>query len=228
MQMNNLSIRQHHSSFGILQRITDVSLIGISLYLSQWLVQQPLNYRTPNAIMAAGLLFILCGEIVGIYRKDRCNTPDREFVSVIFNWLISLSVLACVAYFTRDAANFARGSMLTWIVLGGSSIALARMIMRVFMESLHSRGWAVTKCAIVGANPLGLQLLDNIKQNPGSGLQLIGFFDDRRQQRNCELVEARNYSIRRLDDLVAKVQAGEVSTVFLHCRCAPKVASAGC
>ena len=213
--MNNLSIHQHHSSYGILQRLADVSLIGISLYLSQWLVQQPLNYRTPNAIMAAGLIFMLCGEIVGIYRKDRCNTPDRELLSVIINWVISLSVLACVAYFTREGTDFARGSMFTWVMLGGSSIALARMIMRVVMESLHSSGWAVTKCAIVGANPLGLQLLENINQNPGSGLQLIGFFDDRRQQRDCELVEAQNYTIGRLDDLVARVQAGEVSTVFL-------------
>lgn len=213
--MTNLAIRQHQSSFGILQRISDVLLIGISLYLSQWLMQQPFNYRTPNAIMAAGLIFILCGEVVGIYRKDRCSTPDRELLKVIVNWLISLSALACVAYFTRQGTDFARGSMLTWIILGGSSIALARMIMRVFVESLHRNGWAVTKCAIVGANPLGLQLLENIKQNPGTGLQLIGFFDDRRQQRNCALVEAQNYTIGRLDELVAKVQAGEVSTIFL-------------
>ena len=213
--MTSISIRQHHSSFGILQRISDVALIGASLYASQWLVQQPFNYRTPNAILAACLIFVMSGEVLGIYRKDRCNTPDREMLSVLCNWIISLSVLACVSFFTRQGTDFARGSMLTWIILGGSSISLARMFIRVAMQSLQSHGWAVNKCAIVGVNPLGLQLLDNIKQNTGSGLQLVGFFDDRSQPRNAEQLEAQNYHIGRLDDLIEKVKAGEVSTVFL-------------
>lgn len=213
--MKNISIRQHHSSLGILQRISDVAFIGASLYFSQWLVHQPFNYRTPNAILAASLIFLLSGEVLGIYRKERCNTPDREFCGVMTNWVISLSILACVSFFTRQGSDFARGSMLTWIILGGSSICLARMVMRVAIESLQSHGWAVNRCAIVGVNPLGMQLLDNINQNPGTGLQLVGFFDDRGQQRNAELLESRNYHIGRLDELITKVQAGEISTVFL-------------
>ncbi len=213
--MNSISIRQHHSLFGVLQRVSDVVLIGASLYLSQWLVQQPFNYRTPNAILAAGLIFVLSGEVLGIYRKDRCNTPARELLSVIVNWVVSLSILACVAFFTRQGTDFARGSMLAWILLGGSNICLARMFIRVAADSLHSNGWAVNKCAIVGVNTLGLQLLENIKSNPGSGLQLVGFFDDRCQQRNSDILESQNYTIRKLDDLVTKVQAGEVNTVFI-------------
>ena len=213
--MNSTSIRQHHSSFGVVQRISDIALIGCSLYLSQWIVQQPFNSRNPSALLATCLIFVLCGEVLGIYRKDRCNTPDRELASVLANWCVSLCLLACVAFFAREGYDYARGGMLAWVILGGSSIALARMILRVLLESLHNSGWAVTKCAIVGVNPLGLQLLDNIKQNPGSGLQLVGFFDDRAQQRNSELVLEQNYSIGRLDELIRKAQAGEVSTIFL-------------
>lgn len=213
--MNSTSIRPHHSSFGVLQRISDIVFIGSSLYFSQWLVQQPFNSRNPNALLATCLIFVLCGEVLGIYRKERCNTPDRELACVLVNWVVSLSLLACVAFFAREGYEFARGGMLAWIVLGGSSIGLARMVIRVALESLHSSGWAVTKCAIVGVNPLGLQLLDNIKQHPGSGMQLVGFFDDRVQPRNSELVAAQNYSIGRLDELITKAQAGEVSTVYL-------------
>jgi putative colanic acid biosysnthesis UDP-glucose lipid carrier transferase len=213
--MNNTSIRQHHSSLGVVQRISDVAFIGGSLYLSQWIVQQPYNSRNPSALLATCLIFVLCGEVLGIYRKDRCNTPSRELTSVLANWVVSLCLLAGVAFFAREGYDFARGGMVAWIILGGSSIALARMILRVVLEGLYNSGWAVKKCAIVGVNSLGLQLLDNIKQNPGSGLQLVGFFDDRAQQRNSELVLEQNYSIGRLDDLIAKAQAGEVSTVFL-------------
>ncbi len=213
--MNSNSIRQHHSPFGVLLRISDIALIGCSLYLSQWIVQQPFNSRNPTVLMATSLIFLLSGEVLGIYRKERRTTPDLEMASVLGNWVVSLLLLACVAFFAREGYDFARGGMLAWIILGGSGIALARMVLRVFLESLHSSGWAVTKCAIVGVNPLGLQLFENIKENPGSGLQLVGFFDDRAQQRNSELVLAQNCSIHRLDDLIAKAQSGEVTTIFL-------------
>ncbi len=165
--------------------------------------------------MAASLIFLLSGEVVGIYRKERCSTADRELLAVFANWIMTLSLLAGVSFFTRQGSDFARGSMLVWIVLGGSSVAFVRMILRVIIEGLYSRGVAVTKCAIVGVNPLGLQLFENIKRQPGSGLQVVGFFDDRAKQRNLDLVAANDLQVARMADLVEQVKKGEVSTVFL-------------
>jgi putative colanic acid biosysnthesis UDP-glucose lipid carrier transferase len=213
--MNKLSIRQQYASSGMMQRIFDSLVIAVTLYASQWLVGQPFSEKSSLAILLACLTFVLSGEALGIYRGVRSRKPDSELVGVLTAWLFTLFVLACAAFFTRFGDQFARSSILGWIFLGGASIGLVRMVTRIVMEILSRGGWAVRRCAIAGVNPLGMQLFENIIQDPSSGLRLVGFFDDRQHERTNRLIEQKSHKLGPLGELVSKAKAGEVDTVFV-------------
>lgn len=213
--MNKLSIRQQHSKTGLVQRVADVSLIALTMVASQWVVHQPLNMNTPMAIMAASLLFLLCGEVFGIYRSERVSSPDQEIVGVLATWTASLLMLFGVAFFTRTSGDFARSSTLGWIVLAAASIALVRMLIRIVAAVLIRNGWGARRCAIVGLNQLGLSLQANIMDDLSCGLNLIGFFDDRSEQRSLQIAEQRNARLGKLDELIQLAKAGEVDTIFV-------------
>jgi putative colanic acid biosysnthesis UDP-glucose lipid carrier transferase len=213
--MNRFSIRQQNSTFGVVQRISDVSLICLTMYASQWIANQPININTPMAVLAAALAFLLCGEVIGIYRSDSSQSPNQEVLAILGTWTVSLLLLSGLAFFTRTGAEFARSSTIGWIVLGTASIALMRMLLRIITSSLMHAGWATRRCAIVGLNPLGLQLQENLDNDPGSGLQLIGFFDDRHQQRDAQIAVDKSIAMGSLNELVSKAKAGQVETVFV-------------
>jgi putative colanic acid biosysnthesis UDP-glucose lipid carrier transferase len=213
--MNKLLIRQQHSKTGLVQRVADVSLIALTMYTSQWIVRQPINMNTSVAILASSLLFLLCGEVFGIYRGERIHNPGREIAGVLSTWTTSLLVLFGLAFFTRTSAEFARSSTLGWIVLGAASIALTRMLIRIGVAILMRNGWGTRRCAIVGLNQLGLTLQDNIVGEPSCGLHVIGFFDDRTEQRCLHAAEQRNTRLGKLDELLQIAKAGQVDTVFV-------------
>lgn len=214
--MTQFNIRQYQSPVGLLQRVCDAICICVTLYVSQWLLNQPLSSQTPLAILVATLIFLLVGEAIGIYRQDRSRCPDEELVAVLAAWLISVLLLACIAFFTRHGEYFARSSILGWITLAAFAVALARMLLRVLFEAITQQGWVVKRCAIAGVNKLGLHLMENIKSNPGCGMRVIGFYDDRCQTRWSEaLVANQSQHLGRLEDLVAQAKAGQLDTIFV-------------
>ncbi len=213
--MNRFSIRQQNSPFALLLRFTDVALIATAMYCSQWFANQPFHINTPLVVLAAGLFFILCGEVIGIYRSESNQSPDEEVMRVVGTWAASLLLLSALGFITKTSGEFSRSSIIGWIVLGASAIALNRMLMRIVVWHLMRKGWGTRRCAIVGLNPLGLQLQDNIDQDPGSGLRLIGFFDDRHQQRDAHVAAARFVPTSSLNDLVERAKSGDVETVFV-------------
>ena len=208
-------IRQQRTSAAAVQRLTDALCVGLSLYVSQWLVHQPLSDRTAVISLASAVVFLVLGEIGGLYSQDRNQSPDRELRGVILTWLVSLAVLAVLSVLTRYGEQLARTSIIGWAMLSTSSIGLMRMIWRVIAEMLTARGWSVRRCAIAGLNPLGKHLADNARNNPACGLKIVGFFDDRATQRNMEDLDVAEHQLGKLEELVTRARAGEFDTVFI-------------
>lgn len=208
-------IRQQHSPINALQRLADAACVALSLYVSQWLVGQSLNERSLVAALSAAILFLVIGEVMGLYGNDRGQSPDRELLTVFGTWLITLAAMAVLSFLTRYGEQFARSSIVSWAVLTTALIGFIRMVARILVELFTARGWAVRHCAIAGLNPLGKHLADNALQNPACGLKVVGFFDDRATQRTLlELGEA-GVHLGKLDELVARARAGEFDTVFV-------------
>ena len=208
-------IRQQRTTVAAIQRLGDATCVAISLYLSQWLVGQPLSDRTAVIALVAAIVFLVVGEVSGLYNQDRSQSADRELLSVVITWLSSLAVLAVCSILTRYGEQLARSSIVSWALLSTTSIGLLRMIVRVMAEMLCARGWSVRRCAIAGLNPLGKQLAENAGTNPACGLRIDGFFDDRATQRNLEELAVSQHQLGRLEELVERARSGEFDTVFI-------------
>ncbi len=213
--MNNFHIQQSRSPIFLLQRICDVATIGLSLYCSQWLAGQSASDHSLPAIAAAIVVFFLVGEADGLYRRERSRTANTDFAIVITSWTMTVLLLAIFAFFTRYGVHFARSSILGWIVLTGAVLGLQRMLFRIAIEVLLSRGWSRWRCAIAGLNPLGIQLMKNAQDNPEYGLQILGFFDDRSRDRWLHAVKDQSALLGNLEALVAQAKAGQIDTVFV-------------
>lgn len=213
--MTKLRIMQSRSPRLALQRLVDAATISGSLYASQWLATQPLNDSSLLAILAAIALFFVVGEASSLYRPDETRSANTDLALVLVSWFATIALLGLLAFFTREGQTFARSSILGWIALTGALLGLQRMLIRLLNEALFSAGWGRKRCAIAGLNPLGLQLLQNAKQNPEFGLQIVGFFDDRSQERWLAAAQAESQVLGKLEALVEQAKAGDIDTVFV-------------
>jgi putative colanic acid biosynthesis UDP-glucose lipid carrier transferase len=67
----------------------------------------------------------------------------------------------------------------------------------------------------VGVNDLSMQLARNIESSPETGFRLIGFFDDRPQDRTPELPEQVGSRLGNIEALVRQARQGEIERIYI-------------
>lgn len=213
--MPTLSIHPARSFFAALQRLLDVLVIGGTLFASQWLTGQQASDQSFMAIAVAVCLYFVVTELVALYHGHHTLSANSELGLVLSSWGGTVLLLTALAFFTRHGEHFARSSMLGWIVLTGATLGLSRMLLRILLQTLVTGGVGSRRCAIAGLNSLGLQLLRNARDNPGCGLQMLGFYDDRSKERWLGELDSQTQFLGRLEELVERAKAGEIDTVFV-------------
>ncbi len=209
------SIQQSRSILAAVQRLIDVVVIGCTLFVSQWLTGQYASDKSFLAVAVTVCLFFVVTEIISVYRAEQSRSANSDLGLIIVSWLVTVLLLSVLAFFTRHGDYFARSSMLSWIVLTGAMLGLSRMLFRIAVEALVAGGVGQRRCAIAGLNGLGIQLLHNALANPGCGLNMIGFYDDRSKDRWLAELDSQTHYHGRLEKLVAQAKAGEIDTVFV-------------
>jgi putative colanic acid biosysnthesis UDP-glucose lipid carrier transferase len=132
---------------------------------------------------------------------------------VSLTWLLLVSILLLIAYATKTSELYSRRVLLTWFVVTPPLIVLAKLavyklLLPLLWASSHGR-----KVVIAGANDLGKALAQEINTDPAMGMQLIGFFDDRREARVGELAESQ--FLGGLGDLPGFARKEGVDVIFI-------------
>ena len=213
--MAHIPIQQSRSLLAAAQRICDVTVIGSTLFLSQWLTGQSFSDQSFLAIAVSVCLYFLVSEVCALFHSEQSRSANSDLGLVLTSWLGTVLLLSCLAFFTRHGDYFARSSMLSWIVLTGAMLGLSHMLARIAVEMLVARGVGQRRCAIAGLNALGIQLLNNARCTPGCGLQMVGFYDDRSKARWLTQVDEETSYLGRLEELVSRAKTGDIDRVFV-------------
>lgn len=201
----------------------DSILLCISLPLVQWLTLQPMNQSTITCSLVACVLLFVVGELFGMYRPSRDRSADTEVRIATAAWTVTFLGLIVVGLLTRTSETFARSTIVCWYVVGGLILICSHMTFRGLLELLGRHGFGARKTAIVGVNRLGLEIAHNAKVSSDSGLNVIGFFDDRGsgilgdndEGRRVTLAEGQPPFLGDSNLLIEMIGRGEIDTVLL-------------
>ncbi|HOX37612.1 MAG TPA: undecaprenyl-phosphate glucose phosphotransferase [Candidatus Brocadiia bacterium] len=75
--------------------------------------------------------------------------------------------------------KYSRNVMAAAGVLGVVGLALERLLVRSALRKARRRGWNQRKALVVGAGRLGQKLVERFRRNPWTGIQPVGYADDR-------------------------------------------------
>ncbi len=213
--MPGFVIQPKNSVRPVLEHLFDGLSVGMTLWMAQWMLRQPMHENTWVSGLVAAIVFFIVGELFGLYRSFSTRTVNNELVTVCFVWVASLVVLSGIGFATRVTDSFPRSSILVWFFVGGLSVAIGRMSLRVIYEQFARQGVGVRRCAIAGLNQLGLQIAENAASHPECGMKVLGFFDDRDDKRRSQLEKNSPPFLGKIEGLLEKVRAGEIDTVLI-------------
>jgi putative colanic acid biosynthesis UDP-glucose lipid carrier transferase len=208
-------IYQQWSIRGAWYRLSDALGIVIALVIGSLCC---LADTRDHVIIAGSVAIIIDGmaaEIGGMYRSWRGVSVHREIVGTLFCWGCTCVFLLVLAFVAKRTDEFSRTAVILWFVLTPFLIVAGRLMTRALQWILLSLGYKIRKYAIVGVNELGFQLARNIEASPEMGLRLVGFFDDRPEERSPEIPADLGHRLGTIQDLVAGARAGTIDRIYL-------------
>ena len=117
-------------------------------------------------------------------------------VGVLGSWLTLLAILAAFGYGTRSFGLFDTDVLLLWAVVTPVLQLVAVRLGYIALRRASLEPGNRRSAVVIGAGALGLKVARSVNQSPVQGIDVVGFFDDRSDDRVHPEASAR-----RLGDL---------------------------
>jgi putative colanic acid biosynthesis UDP-glucose lipid carrier transferase len=208
-------IHQQWSIRGAWYRLSDALSIVVGLAVA---VGHGLSASIEHYILVAAVAIIVYGllaEIGDMYRSWRGVSANREIMGILLSWGGAWTLLLALGFATGHTAESSRAAMFTWLAVTPVLILASRILTRWMMRILLLLGYNTRKFAIVGVNELGFQLAENIEASPEMGLRLVGFFDDRPEDRGPDIPADLGRRVGTISDLIDEARRGDVDRIYI-------------
>ncbi len=162
----------------------DLILMAVSFYL-------PFVFRyrffsggvLPNPVSYL-FIFILWAFFIGVsfrnknlYTTDRSLSISEEILKVVLSVFYTGILIAAVIFFSKYKF-FSRSVFFGNFLMLCLTLCSFRIIKRLVLRRLISKGFHNINVLIVGAGSMGKIILEEIIKNPFRGLKVVGFLDD--------------------------------------------------
>jgi len=130
-------------------------------------------------------LFLLFSESMELYRSWRTDTITQQITVTLVCWGMVSGTLAFILIFTSvfNATETSREALLMWLLSCAIALPLWRLFARLILRSFRTHGRNSRSAIILGVTESGLALARSIANNPHMGINLVGFCDDRNEER---------------------------------------------
>ena len=170
-------------------KLTDSIAILLGLFVMiTWLPEANSKSTIVISIIAIGV-FNFIADFAGLSRNWRGISFNREASCAAVVWFITFLLLSALGQFSIYSSELSGDSLLLWFTSATIISLSSRIVFRYLMRYLTEQGVNTRNYAVVGINQLGIELVRNIDSSPDLGLKLLGFYDDRPENRLTKLPE---------------------------------------
>jgi putative colanic acid biosynthesis UDP-glucose lipid carrier transferase len=125
------------------------------------------------------LVFILTFPGRNRFRENRLAAA----VDIVSSWVILLGILLLCGYATRSLQFFDRNALFLWALVTPLAQAAAVYAGQEVLRRRIARPEARRSAVIVGAGPVGIKVGRALTVGPDAGVDVLGYFDDRTDDR---------------------------------------------
>ncbi len=213
-------IRLHHSKILALFRALDSVLVVCVLWVTLRLLQIEWNNSYAGFALAAVICFGFFAEGNEVYYLWRGYSMTSLASRLIFAWLGTALVMitALISVLRLGAIDFQ--AIILWLAITPEAVIGLHWARRAALAKLRSNPSEPRRAAIVGANELGVRMINSIASTPWLGYRIVGFYDDRvakdkEGQRTIDVVEKKASLNGDLNKLYQDAHDGKIDIVFV-------------
>ena len=176
-QLNNEKLRPYEPLLMTFLRGWD-AILGVAFLLA---LSSFFHKFIPYVREVSFIIFFLtmiCFHSIGLYHSWRFSSFRYEISKIFFACFVLYSILILLGYIFKVSSLFPRYIVISWMLIWPLCMAAGRIGIRTILRYFRKKGHNLRRAVIAGGGNIGEQLAHVINDNPWSGTQLIGFFDD--------------------------------------------------
>jgi putative colanic acid biosynthesis UDP-glucose lipid carrier transferase len=180
------------------------------LVLSQWAVALWIDGQLhPQDVILSLVLFALT-----FPGSSRLSMPPwRAMRHILLGWLALSGLLFLFGYASHYLAEFNSTILLHWWWVALLSMSSAHFLLRTAAPTIRKLQGPARRVVIAGMNQQGIQLANRLANNLYSNVRVMGFFDDRVNER---LDRENNYAVLgNITDLPDYVKKHHIDGIYL-------------
>lgn len=178
-------LHEHSVALAMVLRALDLSAVLVAALVAHWWVFGTLVLTGPYKVtVVVGLLFVLIlFSRSSLYRAWRGSSVTGEL------WVASGALasaflgLSAVAYITQQAHEVEVRWVLHWLLFSWVGLMVFRIFLRIVLRVMRAYGFNRRRLVLVVAGELGVTVGERLRQMPWTGLEVVGYFDDRAPER---------------------------------------------
>jgi Undecaprenyl-phosphate glucose phosphotransferase len=165
------------------------------------------------AIAAVSLASIATFQAMDLYKVTAFRSHFHQLGRIAFGWTIVFLLAFAIAFFAKFEGTFSRVWAGAWFMTGLGLLFAERSILTMLVRLWARQGRLVRRVSIVGGGAPGEALVEALRSESDSDVQICGVFDDRGDQRSQPVV-AGVPKLGTVDDLIEFTRRTRVDLIM--------------
>lgn len=190
-----------------------LSLIGITLYFAYVVRLSGFHWEYVAAIFGMTATAVICFQAADIYEVQVFRGQLRQMTRMISSWAFVFLLFIGASFIVKLGSEISRLWLSAFFFVGLAALVIERVFLRTLVRSWARQGRLDRRTIVVGSDENGEQLVEALKTQHDSDIDVLGVFDDRNDSRALDTC-AGSPKLGKVDDIVEFARRTRVDLVL--------------
>src|SRR5476651_2239832 len=178
-----------------------LSFIGVALYLGYVARLSGFHWGYIVAIFGMAAAAVVCFQASDIYEVQVFRGQLRQMTRMISSWAFVFLLFIGVSFFAKLGGEVSRLWLSAFFFVGLAALITERLVLRAMVRGWAREGRLDRRTIVVGSDQNGEKLVEALKAQDDSDIDVLGVFDDRNDNRALETC-AGSPKLGKVDDII--------------------------
>jgi Undecaprenyl-phosphate glucose phosphotransferase len=218
LAVTNQKVRPAYSPIVIagVVRLADfvlLSFIGVAIYFVYVVPLNGLNSQYVAAIFGTSAAAVVCFQASDIYQVQVFRGQLRQMTRMISSWAFVFLLFIGASFFAKLGSEVSRLWLSSFFFIGLAALIVERLLLRGMVRRWAREGRLDRRTIIVGSDQNGEKLVEALKVQVDSDIEILGVFDDRNDSRALDTC-AGAAKLGKVDDIVEFARRTRIDLVL--------------
>ena len=190
-----------------------LSAIGIALYLAYVVRITGFHWEYVAAIFAMTATAVICFQAADIYEVQVFRGQLRQMTRMISSWAFVFLLFIGASFIVKLGNEISRLWLTAFFFVGLAALITERVFLRALVRGWARQGRLDRRTIVVGSDKNGELLVETLKTQPDSDIQVLGVFDDRNDSRALDTC-AGSPKLGKVDDIIEFARRTRIDLVL--------------